>query len=59
MPDVFWGAFYRLILHGVYDLTNYAVLAQWSLFITLVDLAWGTLANGLLLMVLEWFSRFI
>lgn len=49
-----WGAFYGLVLYGTYDLTNYAVLARWTLFISVIDIAWGMLSNGLLLMWLVW-----
>jgi len=36
------GAFFGLVTYATYDLTNLAVLKQWPLFITIVDLAWGT-----------------
>ncbi len=36
-----WGALYGLILYGVYDLTNYSLLRDWSLRLTLVDIGWG------------------
>ena len=35
-----------LTAYGVYDLTNLATLRGWSASLTLVDLAWGTLATG-------------
>lgn len=37
-----WGAIYGAIVYGVYDLTNRAVLENFSLTMTLVDLGWGT-----------------
>lgn len=43
-----WGALYGFILYGMYDLTNLSVLAHWPLPITLIDICWGTCANGLL-----------
>jgi len=39
---LFWGAIYGAVLYGVYDLTNRAVLENFSLKMTLVDLSWGT-----------------
>lgn len=36
-----WGAAYGLVVYGVYDLTNYAVLANWSLRMTIADILWG------------------
>jgi len=39
-----WGALYGLVLYGVYDLTNYAVVKGWPLTITVVDMLWGAFA---------------
>jgi uncharacterized membrane protein len=36
------GAFFGLITYATYDLTNLATLKNWSLWVTIVDLAWGT-----------------
>ncbi len=36
-----WGALFGLILYAVYDFTNYAVLKDWPLGVTVVDIAWG------------------
>jgi len=36
-----WGAAYGFIGYGIYDLTNRATLARWSLKLTAIDLAWG------------------
>jgi uncharacterized membrane protein len=36
-----WGALFGLIVYGVYDLTNYGILAGWTFRLTLVDMAWG------------------
>ena len=42
-----WGAAYGLVVYGVYDLTNLAVLEKWSLRMTLADIAWGCTLCGL------------
>ena len=39
---LFAGGFFGLALYATYDLTNLATLRDWPVFITLVDLAWGT-----------------
>jgi uncharacterized membrane protein len=44
---VLWGALFGLILYGVYDLTNYALLKEWTLSMTIVDMLWGTVACGI------------
>jgi uncharacterized membrane protein len=47
LPVVFAkGALFGLILYGVYDLTNLAVLAKWTLCMTLADIAWGCVLCG-------------
>ncbi|WP_237152061.1 DUF2177 family protein [Oryzibacter oryziterrae] len=41
------GAALGLVAYATYDLTNQATLRGWPVVITLVDLAWGTIASGL------------
>ena len=41
-----WGALFGLVLYGVYDLTNYAILDRWSLSMTVLDIIWGTILCG-------------
>jgi uncharacterized membrane protein len=36
------GALFGFFSYATYDLTNYATLRNWSLQLTLVDIAWGT-----------------
>ena len=36
-----WGGAFGLIGYGVYDLTNYATLAGYTLRMTAVDMCWG------------------
>ncbi len=40
------GALFGLVLYGVYDLTNLAVLEKWTLRVTLADIAWGCVLCG-------------
>ncbi|MFA5955534.1 DUF2177 family protein [Hyphomicrobium sp.] len=40
------GLFFGAVAYGTYDLTNYATLKNWSLALTIVDMAWGALATG-------------
>jgi uncharacterized membrane protein len=37
-----YGAIFGLVLYGVYDFSNYAILKDYKLAMTLVDWAWGT-----------------
>jgi uncharacterized membrane protein len=54
---LFWGALYGAILYGVYDLTNRAVLENFSLKMTLVDLGWGTFICMLMSGVLYYLGK--
>jgi uncharacterized membrane protein len=40
------AALYGLVLYGVYDLTNLAVLEKWTVRMTLADIAWGCVLCG-------------
>jgi uncharacterized membrane protein len=53
-----WGAIYGLVVYGVYDFTNYALINAWPLSITLIDLGWGMFANGLLAIILSFLYRY-
>lgn len=43
---LFAGAFYGLITYATYDLTNLATLKDWPIFVTVVDLIWGTVLSS-------------
>ena len=36
-----WGGVFGLVLYGVYDMTNYSLVQNWPLAMSLVDMAWG------------------
>ena len=35
------GAIFGVVTYGIYNFTNYALLANWPLKISLIDLSWG------------------
>ncbi|STX39526.1 DUF2177 family protein [Legionella feeleii] len=41
------GIILGLVTYGIYDFTNYSVLANWPLKITFIDLIWGMVLCGL------------
>jgi uncharacterized membrane protein len=51
---LFAGMFFGLITYATYDLTNLATLKDWPVFITIIDLIWGTTLGGLV-SVVTWF----
>jgi len=46
MHNFLKGALLGLIVYGVYDLTNYAMLKDFSLKLVAVDMVWGTFLLG-------------
>lgn len=40
------GALFGLFAYATYELTNYATLRNWTLQITVVDIAYGAIASG-------------
>lgn len=47
-----WGALFGLVLYGVYDLTNLAVLDRWTVRMTAADMAWGAVLCGVISVVM-------
>jgi len=55
MSEVFCrGLAFGFIVYGVYDLTNFATLANWPIKLLVIDMAWGTLNNGLLALLITY-----
>lgn len=46
LPAIGYGALFGLVLYGVFDMTNYALLANYSLKMALVDIGWGCFLNA-------------
>ncbi|RDV03588.1 DUF2177 family protein [Undibacter mobilis] len=46
-PALIYAALFGALAYGTYDLTNQATLRNWTLQLTLADMAWGTIASGL------------
>ena len=42
-----WGAVFGAVVYAVYDLTNYALLKDWPLVVTVVDIFWGAVVCSL------------
>lgn len=41
-----FGALFGFICYGIYDFTNLAVINNWTLLISIVDLVWGSILCG-------------
>ncbi|KTD46563.1 membrane protein [Legionella quinlivanii] len=47
MQALFGGVMLGLVTYGIYDFTNYSILAGWPWKITLIDFIWGMVLCGL------------
>lgn len=54
-----WGAVFGLVLYGVYDLTNLAILEKWTIRMTLADIAWGSVLCGTTSIVMKFAERWL
>lgn len=41
-----YGALFGFFAYSTYDMTNFAILRNWPLDVSLVDIAWGTALTG-------------
>lgn len=54
-----WGAAFGLVLYGVYDLTNLAVLEKWTVKLTIADMAWGGVLCGTSSLLMQFVDRWL
>jgi uncharacterized membrane protein len=54
-----WGALYGLVVYGVYDSTNWAVLEKWTARMTFADIAWGCTLCGLSAIAVQAIDRWL
>ncbi len=40
------GMFFGFVTYSTYDLTNLATVKDWPIYITIIDLIWGTFLGG-------------
>ena len=51
------GALFGFVVYGVYDLTNFAVINNWSLRLLSVDWAWGCFVSSIMSGFMFWLSK--
>ncbi|MBM3526854.1 MAG: DUF2177 family protein [Alphaproteobacteria bacterium] len=49
-----YGALFGFFTYATYDLTNHATLRNWTLQLTLVDVAWGTILGAISASITFW-----
>ncbi len=52
-----YGALFGFFAYATYDLTNYAVMKNWPLSITLVDMVWGSVLTGVVATISYFISK--
>lgn len=52
------GAIFGFFAYATYDFTNLATLRDWPVWLTFVDIAWGTFLSGMTTMLTVWAMRF-
>jgi uncharacterized membrane protein len=52
-----YGALFGGLAYATYDLTNHATLRNWTLQLTLTDMAWGAFASGVAAVVAFYLTR--
>jgi uncharacterized membrane protein len=50
------GALFGLFCYATYDLTNLATLKNWSLPLSLLDIAWGAILSGVTAAIATWIA---
>ncbi len=56
---VLYGAFFGAVIYGIYDMTNLAVMQQYSLKIALIDWIWGIFLCATTSGFCMWLKNFI
>jgi len=51
------GAIFGLVLYGVYDFTNYAIIKGWTIEMVLFDVLWGIILCGTISVVGKLFIK--
>jgi uncharacterized membrane protein len=45
-PALIYAALFGALAYATYDLTNFATLRNWTMLISVLDIAWGALASA-------------
>lgn len=53
------GIIFGIIVYGIYDLTNYTTLQNYSLKLTIIDIMWGGVIAGIASFLTKYFSNLL
>jgi len=59
LPALGYGLLYGLVLYGVYDMTNYALLVNYSLKMAVIDICWGGFLNSAVTLAAAVLRKFV
>lgn len=51
-----WGALFGLITYAIYDFTNLAIVKNWPIAMSLIDIVWGCVVCGITSCITTWFQ---
>ncbi len=57
--SIFWGAVYGIVVYTIYDMTNYSLLKDWPLRLSLIDICWGAFLNAVGTLAAAHFDRWL
>ncbi len=58
-PALIYGALFGALAYATYDLTNFATLRNWTLQISILDIAWGAFASAVAATVSYYAARWM
>ena len=53
------GFMWGLVVYGVYEFTNLAVIKNWSLRLVCIDLLWGACLGGIMTIIMKALHRYV
>jgi uncharacterized membrane protein len=57
--SLLWGALLGLVTYTLYDMTNYSILRDWPLRVSLIDIGWGTFLNAVGTLAAAFLDRWV
>lgn len=57
--SLFWGALYGIVLYTVYDMTNYSLIKDWPLKLSVIDICWGGFLNAVATLTAAYLDRWL
>ena len=51
------GAFFGLVIYGIFNFTNHALLDNYSLSLVIIDLIWGMIICGITTLIVNYITK--